>query len=310
MLTPEQWDMLKNQAKTFSDSGLFDRHEKSGAIKTSPQQVVTIMMFGLGLKLDPTVALMNISIMRGKMSMETNFMVGLATRVGYVKPIMEESDDERAVVEFRRNDWPDGPQRLSYTMDQAKRMGLPSRNQQYSSQPSVMLMHRARAAAARLVAPDMLAGVYAEAELDTGEPLNPMTVAGDLPVTRQQINNQTTHQPVDDEFDESPLSGEEQEYLQSALRPATEIAQPQAAPAQAAPTQNTQPLSDEEFRAVAAYIATQSQVPGQGYPIVEQRQKNQEQFRILLQKEFGETSANLRSWSPRSLRTILNRSSQ
>ena len=131
----------------------------------SPEQALLIAMSGRDLGLSYSQALRAFHVIEGKPTLSADGMIAacLLRRdvCEYFRTL--ESSNERATVETKRAGSP--PQKLSFSMDDAKRAGLHGK-QNWTKYPSRMLLSRARAALARDVYPDLLLGLDDPDELD------------------------------------------------------------------------------------------------------------------------------------------------
>ncbi|MBQ1163916.1 hypothetical protein KBZ21_38605, partial [Streptomyces sp. A73] len=75
----------------------------------------------------------------------------------------EESTSTRAIVCGRRKGQAQ-EERVTWTMDRATKAGFPAKNPNYKTQPQNMLLARATAECARLIAADVLMGMPYSAE--------------------------------------------------------------------------------------------------------------------------------------------------
>ncbi len=124
--------------------------------------VFVTIMAGQELGLAPMASLRSIHVVKGKPILSADAMVGVALASGVAEYFINvESSDKVATYETKRRGSP-APQRLSFTIDEAKLAGLGGDN--WKKYPAAMLRARAKAALARDAYPDALAGVYIEDE--------------------------------------------------------------------------------------------------------------------------------------------------
>jgi len=142
-----------------------------------PEDAVLIVQRGAELGLSAGQSLQNMYVVDGKISMKADLAVGLVKASPLCRYFRKvESTRDRAAFETHRQGEPE-PQHFEFTWQDAQTAGLAD---QYNFQnyPKQMLMARAKIALARLVYPDLLAGIYTPEELDadvdaeTGEPLD------------------------------------------------------------------------------------------------------------------------------------------
>lgn len=131
----------------------------------NPEAILSVVMTGRSLGMDAIASLRGFHVIKGKVSPSSQLLVGLVKR----HPSCEwfrfvEGDDKHAVWETKRADEPE-PTRLAYTIEQATRAGLVG-NDNWRKRPETMLRWRASTELARLVYPDVTAGLYTKEELE------------------------------------------------------------------------------------------------------------------------------------------------
>lgn len=145
---------------------------KSGLYSNIPneQSIFAIIMRGRELGMGATTALSSFHVIQGRPTMSADLIVALVLNSGkcdYFKLV--ESTDIKATYKTHRKGDPDSePTVLSFDIEKAKRMELASKNN-WKKQPDTMLRHRAAAALAREVYPDVTLGLYTPDELSNGE---------------------------------------------------------------------------------------------------------------------------------------------
>lgn len=143
-------------AETLAKSKLF-------GVK-SPEEVFVIMSTGAELGLSPTASLRGIFTINNKPGLYADTMVAVCIN----RPECEyfrcvESTDKSATYEGKRRGNP--ARRNTFTIEQAKRAGV-TKNATYQAWTEDMLRHRAAAALARELFPDLLLGLYCREELE------------------------------------------------------------------------------------------------------------------------------------------------
>ena len=131
---------------------------------SSPTDAAVLAAYGTALGLDPFVAVYTLHMVEGRPILSAQGMAALVLRstlCEYWHPV--ESTPTRATIETKRRGSP-APVRLSYTEAEARTAGLWGRKGPWSAHPGAMLRARCTAALARMVYPDLLAGVYEEDE--------------------------------------------------------------------------------------------------------------------------------------------------
>lgn len=136
--------------------------------------VLLVIMCGRELGLSVVQSFRAFYVLNGKIAMYADAMIGVV--VG--KPVCKyfrlvESTDKQATYETVREGSP-APVKMTYTFDQAKRAGLTG-NQTYQKHTEAMLRARCASALARVVYPDLLAGIYDPSELEEVEAPKPET---------------------------------------------------------------------------------------------------------------------------------------
>lgn len=153
MLTNEQLTTLMAVARKVFNSGVAPKE------CTNEDAVFAIMLAGTELGIEPMQSLRCIQIVKGKLSYTADFTVALVQRDSRCKFFrLVEGTDKAATYETLREGHAE-PTRLTYTIAQAQRAGL-TKNSTWTSHPEAMLRARCGAALARLVYPDLAAGVY------------------------------------------------------------------------------------------------------------------------------------------------------
>lgn len=183
MLTNEQLQTLMAVARKVFNSGFVPKD------CASEDAVFAMMLMGAELGFEPMQSLAAVHSIKGKLSLRADAMVALCMRSPVCKHfVLVEGTDKVATYEALREGHP-APTRLSYRIEQAQRAGLLS-NPQWKNHPEAMLRARCSGALARLVFPDLCAGVYVPDEAeeiaanDTGPravPANVRQLAPELP---------------------------------------------------------------------------------------------------------------------------------
>lgn len=134
----------------------------------SPAAAFAILQTGAELGLGPMQSLRGIHVVSGRPILSADTMVALCVRSpACVYFRLVSGDGERAEYETLRQGHPE-PARMAYTMAEAQAAGL-TRNPTWKAHPRAMLRARAKAALARDVYPDLVAGVYTP---DEGEEMS------------------------------------------------------------------------------------------------------------------------------------------
>lgn len=131
--------------------------EKAAAYETAVATATAAVLQGISLELDPLTSLQQIYVVHGRPGMYAKMMVALVQSRGH-EVWTEESTDTRCVVSGRRRGT-EQIERVTVTMDQARRAGWVARNKNYESTPSDMLWARAASRVCDRIASDVLKGL-------------------------------------------------------------------------------------------------------------------------------------------------------
>ena len=168
----------------------------------APVEAAAAMLAGAEVGLSPMAALNAFDVIQGRAAPRAITLRAVALSFGH-EIVVKESTEHRCVVEARRKgsqEW----QRVVWTMDMATKLGLAGKDQ-WKKQPGTMLVARATAAAARLVAADAILGIgYAVEELDdppaAPEPTRKATarraVAAPEPTAAPDVAEEPTEPPA------------------------------------------------------------------------------------------------------------------
>lgn len=148
--SPEEWRALKEQAAVIARSGLAPRSANT------PEKVLVIALKARELRLPPMVGLSHIYVVEGRPTLSAEIMAALVHRAGHRLRVIE-TTAERCVVEGERSDDPGHPQRVTWTMDDARRAGVGGKGP-WRSYPAAMLRARAISALCRFAFADVLMG--------------------------------------------------------------------------------------------------------------------------------------------------------
>lgn len=136
--------------------------------------VFVTIMAGLELGLAPMASLRSIHVVKGKPILSADAMVAVVQASGLCEYFTcVESSAAVATYETKRKGAPP-PQRLSFSLDEAKMAKLTG-GDNWMKYPAAMLRARAKAALARDVYPDAIAGVYTDDEAAEFTPPRPHT---------------------------------------------------------------------------------------------------------------------------------------
>ena len=131
----------------------------------TPQGVLSTIMVGRELGLPAMASLRSIHIIEGRHALSAALMVALVLNSGlaeYFEPVS--FSETEATFETKRKGGRN-PVRLTHTLEMAKTAGLVKEKSNWLKVPTDMLVARAQARLARLVYPDLFAGLYSPEEL-------------------------------------------------------------------------------------------------------------------------------------------------
>jgi hypothetical protein len=165
---PKEWERGLDP-RSMKEARLLatDMHQSRmfGAYGT-PQAVLSTVMLGRELGLPALAALRSVHIIDGKHTLSAALMVALILKSGlaeYFEPLS--FDDTQATYETKRVGGRN-PIRLTHTLEMARTAGLIKPNSNWEKVPTDMLVARAQSRLARMVYPDLLAGLYTPDELE------------------------------------------------------------------------------------------------------------------------------------------------
>ena len=169
----KQWELMIDQAKRLIASNALP-----SAIENA-EQALAIIVYGRELNLPPMTALQNISLIKGKPTLSANLIGGRLKDAGYNFKVTKYDDDE-VVIKFT---YPDGDTlSVNYTALEAKLAGNSDKKgkdggpNMYQKYPKEMLYARCLTRGGRIVAPEVLAGIYSPEEFQEGEKLTPQEI--------------------------------------------------------------------------------------------------------------------------------------
>lgn len=129
-------------------------------------QMVMVILAGKVRGLDTMTALMSVHIVEGRITWPARLIIGWAKNHPECEYFYQEhSDAERATFVTKRRSSPK-PERLTWTIEDAKRAGLVKDRSNWGRRPAVMLRKQCAVELAREVYPEAMTGVYASEELD------------------------------------------------------------------------------------------------------------------------------------------------
>lgn len=156
-IVPHTLDEVRSLATQFAKSSLLPPD-----LRGKEADVFVTILAGAELGMPPMAALRGIHVVKGKPILSADSMVGVVLGRGVAKYFRCTDETPTSVTYETLRDGMPEPQRCTWTMEDAKRAGLQGDN--WSKYPRAMLKARCKAALARDVYPDVLAGCYEEDE--------------------------------------------------------------------------------------------------------------------------------------------------
>jgi hypothetical protein len=147
-------------AQVLSASGMFKAFR-------GPESTFVAILAGHDMGLTPLTALRGIHVIEGKPTISADLMASIILASGkakFFRCVLAESNAQKATYETHREGDPE-PVRHVFTMDDAKAAELAGKGM-WKKYPRNMLRARCISELARMVYPDLLAGVYTAEELE------------------------------------------------------------------------------------------------------------------------------------------------
>ena len=161
-LDPRSMDQARKLARDLFDSRMFSSYG-------TPQGVLSTVMVGRELGLPAMASLRSIHNLDGKHTLSASLMAALVMKSGLAEFFEPVSFDEKHATFETKRRGARNPVRLTHTIEMA-RQAWPKSEEAWAKSgwgknPTDMLVARAQARLARLVYPDLLAGLYTPEEL-------------------------------------------------------------------------------------------------------------------------------------------------
>jgi hypothetical protein len=157
-IVPRTIDEVRTLATMLSKSSLLPPD-----LRGKEADVAVSILAGQELGMPPMAAIRGVHVVKGKPVLSADAMVGVVLGRGIAKYFRcVEETAETAIYETLRVGDPE-PQRMTWTMEDAKRAQL-ANGDNWKKYPRAMLKARCKAALARDVYPDVLAGCYTDDE--------------------------------------------------------------------------------------------------------------------------------------------------
>lgn len=159
MIDPEKFDVMERVAEKLFRGGVFSAEVKSA------DTAFAIILAGDEMGYEPMAAARAIALVKGKVSLSADAMIGLVKRSAQCESwhVVSTTATECTITTKRVGD--DTATTLTYTIAMAQRAGLTG-SQTWRSHPEAMLRARCGAALARAVYPDVCGGLYDPDEAD------------------------------------------------------------------------------------------------------------------------------------------------
>lgn len=197
---------------------------------------------GVGIT-DPLAALRSIDVIQGTPAFRANTLRALLQREGH-QIWVEEASSQRALVKGKRKG-SDRVEQSMWDMDRARQMGLANKDN-WKKQPQAMLVARATSEVARLIAADVILGLYSVEELADGE-LPPVIEEAPEKPKRRVARRKKAEQVEAPESPEEPgeANGEPAEQVSDDAEPVSKPVEPEATEA---PVEDEPPVDEEQVQ--------------------------------------------------------------
>lgn len=159
MIDAQKFDVMERVAEKLFRGGVFSAEVKSA------DTAFAIILAGDEMGYEPMAAARAFALVKGKVSLSADAMVGLVKRSAQCEAwhVVETTATECTITTRRTGD--DTATTLTYTIAMAQRAGLTG-SQTWRAHPEAMLRARCGAALARAVYPDVCGGLYDPDEAD------------------------------------------------------------------------------------------------------------------------------------------------
>jgi hypothetical protein len=161
-----QWANSARAAHTVAQS-LVKTSFVPEAFRNRPDEATAAILSGAEVGLSPMAALRSFDVIQGTAAPRANTLRAIVQSRGH-EMVLTEATATRAIVKGRRRgeqNW----QQSTWTIDRAAKLGLTNKSN-WKNQPQAMLVARATAECARLIASDAILGIpYASEELIDGD---------------------------------------------------------------------------------------------------------------------------------------------
>lgn len=172
------------------------------AFRNKPLEATAAMLAGAEVGLNPMASLRAFDVIQGTAAPKALTLRAIVQSHGHAMRVVESTAD-RCIVEGRRKgdeNW----QRSEWDIDRAKRLKLTGK-ENWQNQPKAMLLARATAECARLVAADAILGIpYSAEEIRDGDVDDAAPVVAYTPVTADDLADEAPAIEGDTEWPETP----------------------------------------------------------------------------------------------------------
>lgn len=155
-----EWNQMVQIAETIVKSGLAPQDVKT------PQQALVIMLKARELGVPPMQALSTIYVVKGKPTLSSDLMVALLRREGH-KVWVTVTSDKVCTMRGHRLGEENRTVEITFTIEDANKAQITG-SPTWKNYPAQMLYARCSARICRMLAPDVLAGMYTPDELQQG----------------------------------------------------------------------------------------------------------------------------------------------
>ena len=178
LMDPKGFEQLCRVGKMLAASVLFPADLRKGNPEQAAANGALVMNMALRLNEDPLTVAQHIYFVGGKPSWSTSYLISKANQNGvFENPINWDIQGEgdglsvtaRAVLNATKKP-------VSFTCDMAMAKGEDwVKNRKYRTMPELMLRYRSAAALIRLYCPEVMVGVPAQIEVETGGAMRDVT---------------------------------------------------------------------------------------------------------------------------------------
>lgn len=171
LMDPATFEQMHNVGRLLAASPLFPDHLRQGPDGTALANGVLVMNMAIRLNEDPLTVAQNIYFVSGKPGWSSSYMISKANQFGVFKdPIDWEITGEGktlSVTAFAEMDSTGRRVEATCSMEMAMAEGW-TKNKKYQSMPEQMLRYRSATFLIRLYCPEVMVGVPAMIEVESG----------------------------------------------------------------------------------------------------------------------------------------------